>query len=184
MENARSLFKEVTGLSIGWGAIMILLGLLAVILPLATGIAVSVIVAWLIVFAGLAYLASAFAGRNAGAIVLRTLIGLVYVAGGGYLGLHPQLALESFTIVMAVIFVLEGVLELVTFFHFRAFVGSGWVLFDAIVTLLLAGLVGIPWPSSSKWAIGIILGVNLIVSGITVLMYSVAARKTLEAFNS
>ncbi len=183
MGNTRNVFKEVTGASIGWAVIMIVLGILAVILPLATGIAVSVVVAWLIVFAGLAYLASAFAGRSAGGFIWRMLIGLVYVFGGGYLGLHPQLALESFTIVMAVIFAFEGVMELVMFFQFRAFAGSGWVLFDAIVTLLLAGLVAVPWPSSSNWAIGIILGVNLIFSGFTVLMYSLTARRTVEALS-
>jgi uncharacterized membrane protein HdeD (DUF308 family) len=182
MGNLKNVFKEVTGASIGWGIIMILLGVLAVILPLATGIAISVVVSWIIALAGLAYLASAFAGRNAGAFIWRMLIGLVYVLGGGYLGLHPQIALASLTIVTAAIFAIEGVLELVTFFQFRAFAGSGWVLFDAIATLLLACLVGLPWPSSSSWAIGVILGVNLIVTGSTVLMYSIAARKSMEAF--
>jgi len=162
---------------------MILLGLLAIILPLATGIAVSVVASWLIAIAGLAYLASAFASRGAGAFIWRMLIGLVYVFGGAYLGLHPQLALESFTVVLAVIFVMEGVLELATFFQFRIVSGSGWVLFDALVTLLLAFLIALPWPSSSTWAIGIILGINLMVSGTTVLMYSLAARKTLEALS-
>jgi uncharacterized membrane protein HdeD (DUF308 family) len=179
MATVKNLIKEVTGASIGWGVVMILLGILAVILPFATGIAVSVIVSWLIVVAGLAYVASAFAGRNAGAFIWRLLIGLVYVLGGGYLGLHPQLALVSFTVVMAVIFAFEGVLDLVMFFKFRTFTGSGWVLFDAIVTLALAVLVALPWPSSSNWAIGVILGVNLIFTGVTVLMYSVEARKVL-----
>ncbi len=179
MGTARNVIKEVTGASIGWGVIMIVLGMLAVILPFATGIAVSVVVSWLIVVAGLAYVASAFAGRNAGAFIWRLLIGLVYVLGGGYLGLHPNLALESFTVVMAVIFVMKGVLELITFFQFRAYSGSGWVLFDSIVTMLLAFLIMYPWPSSSTWAIGVILGVNLIFTGVTVLMYSVEARKVL-----
>ncbi len=179
MGTVKNVIKEVTGASIGWGVIIIVLGMLALILPFATGIAVSVVVSWLIVVAGLAYLGSAFAGRNAGAFIWRVLIGLAYVLGGGYLGLHPHLALESFTIVMAVIFAIEGVSGLVTFFQFRGFVGSGWVLFDAIVTLALAVMVGLPWPFSSIWAIGVILGVNLIFTGTTVLMYSVAARKAL-----
>ena len=184
MGNEKGVFKEVTGASVGWAIVMILLGLLAVILPLATGIAVSVVASWLIVLAGLAYLASAFASRNAGAFIWRMLIGLVYIFGGGYLGLHPQLALESFTAVMAVIFVMEGVLEFVTFFQFRRYSGSGWALFDALTTLLLAFLIMYPWPSSSTWAIGTIIGINLIFSGFSVLMYSLSARKTLEAFGS
>ena len=184
MGAVKNLIKEVTGASIGWAVVMILLGLLAVFLPLASGIAVSVVVSWLIVLTGLAYLASAFAGRNAGAFISRMLIGIVYVAGGGYLAFHPGLALESLTIVLAVIFAMEGVLELVTFFRFRTYSGSGWVLFDAIITLLLAYLIVRPWPSSSSWAIGTILGINLIVSGFTVLMYSLTARRTLEALSS
>jgi uncharacterized membrane protein HdeD (DUF308 family) len=184
MGNNKSAFKEVTGASIGWAVVMILLGLAAVFLPLASGIAVSIVVSWLIVFAGVAYLASAFAGRNAGAFIWRVLIGLVYVAGGGYLAFHPALALESLTVVMAAIFAVEGVLEIVTFFQSRAYSGSGWVLFDGMVTLLLAYLIVRPWPSSSAWAIGTILGINLISSGFSVLMYSLAARRTLEALSS
>ncbi|MGA8741982.1 MAG: DUF308 domain-containing protein, partial [Terracidiphilus sp.] len=140
-----------------------------------------VLVSWIIVLGGLAYLASAFASRSAGAFIWRMLIGIVYVFGGGYLAFHPGFALESLTFVLAVIFVMEGVLELIMFFQFRGYSGSGWVLFDALVTLLLAYLIVRPWPSSSTWAIGTILGINLIFSGCTVLMYSLAARRILEA---
>jgi uncharacterized membrane protein HdeD (DUF308 family) len=82
--------------------------------------------------------------------------------------------------VLAAIFLVEGVLEIVAFFQFRALPGSGLILFDGVVTLLLAYLIWRPWPSSSTWAIGILLGINLIVSGITGLMFSLAARKALK----
>jgi uncharacterized membrane protein HdeD (DUF308 family) len=150
---------------------------------LAAGIGISLLVAWIIVWGGFTYMAYAFAGRNAGDFIWRLLIAIVYVVGGGFLAFHPQIALESLTVVMAVIFLIEGVLEIAMFFQFRSFTGSGWVLFDAIVTLLLAALVGLSWPSSSSWAIGIILGINLIVTGLAVLIYSLAARKTLEALS-
>ena len=76
MGNAKGVFKEVTAATIGWAVALILLGIVAVVLLLATGMAVSVVVSWLIVFGGLvAYLASAFAGRNAGAFIWRMLRG-------------------------------------------------------------------------------------------------------------
>jgi uncharacterized membrane protein HdeD (DUF308 family) len=112
------------------------------------------------------------------------MIGVVYILGSGYLALHPGIALESLTIVLAVIFVLEGLLELTTFFLFRGYPGSGRVLLHALVTLLLAYLIVLPWPSSSAWAIGIILGINLIFGGVAVLMYSLVVRRTLEVLNS
>jgi uncharacterized membrane protein HdeD (DUF308 family) len=176
-----NVFKEMTGISIGWSVVMILLGILAIVLPLATGTAISVLVAWIIVLSGIVCVASAFAGRNVRAFIWRMLIGLVYIAGGAWLAFHTQIALESLTILLAVIFLVEGVLEIARYVQFRAFAGSGWVLFDGIVTLLLAGVIMVPWPSSSAWAIGIILGINLIFTGFTLLMYSLTARRTLEA---
>ncbi len=174
-------FKEAAGMSIGLAVVMVILGLLAVALPFASGIGISVLMAWIIVFSGFAYLAYAFAARGAGAFVWRTLIGVVYIAGGGYLAFHPRLALASFTLVLAVIFLFEGIMEIVVFFQSRASQGSGWILFDGIVTLFLSYVIWRPWPLSSAWAIGTLVGINLIVSGLTWLMLSAAARRALKA---
>jgi len=70
---------------------------------------------------------------------------------------------------------------MVVFFQFRSLAGSGWILFDGIVTLILAYMIWRPFPSSATWAVGTLLGVNLIVSGFTRLMYSAEARKSLKA---
>jgi len=179
--SATEVFNEATGLSIGMAIVMIVLGFLAVFLPGAAGLGVSVVVSSIMVFSGFAYLAYAFAAQGAGAFIWRMLIGIAYVIGGGYLAFHPGLALESLTLVVAAIFFVEGVMEVVVFFQFRPLTGSGWILFDAIVTLILAYVIWRPWPYSSAWAIGTLLGINLIVSGVTRLMYSVTARKTLRA---
>jgi len=174
-------FKEVTGMSISWAVLMIVLGFMVVALPLATGIGISVMVGWIIVFSGFAYLAYAFAAQGAGAFLWRVLIGIVYVVGGFYLAFHPRLAFESLTLVVSAIFLVESLLEIGVFFEFRPLPGSGWILFDGIVTLILAYLIWYPWPSSSAWVIGTLVGINLLVSGFTRLMYSLAARTTLKA---
>jgi uncharacterized membrane protein HdeD (DUF308 family) len=180
-KSVTDIFKEAAGMSIGWAIVMIALGFLAVFLPFTIGIGVSIFVGWIIVLGGVAYLAYAFAAQGAGAFLWRMLVGIVYVVGGSYLAFHPGLALESLTLVVAAIFFMEGVLGIVVFFQFRTLSGSGWILFDAMLTLLLAYVIARPWPSSSTWAIGTLLGVNLIVSGFTRLMYSLAARKALKA---
>lgn len=180
-QTTTGIFKQAAGVSIGWSIAMIVLGVLALFLPLATGIGVSIAVGWIIVFGGIAYMASAFAARGAGSFLWRLLIGAAYMLGGLYLAFHPGLALESLTLTMALMFFFEGALETVVFFQFRTLPGSGWVLFNGIATLFLAYLIWRPWPASSIWAIGTILGINLILSGFTRLMYSAAARGTLEA---
>jgi uncharacterized membrane protein HdeD (DUF308 family) len=180
-QRTTDVLKEITGMSIGWAAVMIVLGFLAAFLPFATGIDVSIVVSWIILFGGIAHLGYAFAARDLMAFFWRILIGIVYVASGGYLAFHPGLTLESLALVVAGIFFVEGVLEVVAFYPFRALSGSGWMLFDGIMSLLLAFLIWYPRSSSSTWAIGILVGVNLIVSGFTRLMYSVAARNALKA---
>jgi uncharacterized membrane protein HdeD (DUF308 family) len=180
-QSTTDVLKGVTGMSIGLAVLMIVLGFLAVALPLATGIGVAILVSWIVVFGGFTYVAYAFAAKGAGAFLWRMLIGIVYVIGGFYLVFHPGLALESLTLVLAAILVAEGVLQMVVFFKFRSLPGSGWVLFDGIMTLLLGFLIGYPWPLSSAWAIGTLVGINLLVSGFTRLMYSIAVRRELKA---
>jgi uncharacterized membrane protein HdeD (DUF308 family) len=180
-QSITDVLKETTGMSIGLAVVMLALGILAILMPFTTGIGVSILVGWLMVFSGFAYLAYAFAAQDAGAFLWRLLSGLVYVVGGGYLAFHPGIALESLTLVVAVIFFIEGVIETVVFFGFRTLPGSGWILFDGLMTFVVAYLIWRPWPSSSTWAIGILVGINLIVSGATRLMYSVTTRKMLKA---
>ena len=170
-------FKQLAGLSIGLAVLIIVLGLVAILKPFAAGIGISIFVAWMIVFGGFAYLIHAFTAGRAGSFMWRTLIGVVYIAGGIYLLLHPAIALASFTLMIAAILIAEGVFQLITFFQLRLVPGSGWILCDGIITLVLAGLIAYPWPGSSAWAIGTLVGVNLVVSGLTRLMYSIAARK-------
>lgn len=180
-QSTTDVLNGATGMSIGLAILMIVMGLLAITLPRATGIGVSILVGWIVVLGGFTYVAYAFAAQGAGSFLWRMLIGIVYVVGGFYLVFHPGLALASLTLVLAAILIAEGVLQMIVFFQFRSLPGSGWVLFDSIATLLLGIMIGYPWPFSSGWAIGTLVGVNLLVSGFTRLMYSVAARNELKA---
>jgi uncharacterized membrane protein HdeD (DUF308 family) len=175
------MFKEAAGMSIGIAVLMILLGLLALFLPFAAGIGISIAIGWIIAFSGFAYVAYAFAAGGAGVFLWRLLVGIAYIVGGFYLAFHPGLALESLTLVVAAVFFVEGIVEAVVFFQIRNLPGAGWLLFDAIVTLILAYVIWRPWPSSSLWTIGTIVGINLLVSGTTRLVYSLAAQKTIKA---
>jgi uncharacterized membrane protein HdeD (DUF308 family) len=79
---------------------------------------------------------------------------------------------------LAIYLVMEGVLEFILSFRLRPLPGSGWLLLDAIVTLLLAVMIGSAWPISSVWAIGTLAGASMFFSGITRLMISVAVRRS------
>ncbi len=173
-------FKQAAGLSTGLAVLMIVLGVLSIAVPQATGIGVAIFVAYITIFGGLAHLAYAFAAERAGTFFWRLLIGIVYVVGGFYLALNPDLSLVSLTPVLAAIFFAEGLLRIVFFFQARSLPGAGWILFDGVMSVLLGFLIMRNWPGSSSWAIGTIVGVNLCVSGVTRLMFSVAARRALK----
>jgi uncharacterized membrane protein HdeD (DUF308 family) len=87
----------------------------------------------------------------------------------------------SLTLVLASLFLLEGILNIVLFFRIRSSRRSGWVLIDGVITLFLGLMIYTQWPSSSAWAIGTLVGVSMIFSGLTRVMLSLAVRKATDA---
>jgi uncharacterized membrane protein HdeD (DUF308 family) len=175
--------KLSTG-SILWGVLLIVLGVMAVGSPMIAAVAVNVVVAWLVVLAGVAHLALAFHARGAGSVIWRALVGLAYVAFGVYLVAHPLIGVASLTLVLGSLFLVEGILDIALFFQLRALGRAGLFLLDGIVTLLLGLMIYLQWPSSSAWAIGTLVGVSLIISGVTRVMMSMAVRKTTDIISS
>ena len=169
--------RQASTWSILSGALLVILGVLAVGSPALAAVAVNALLAWLIVLAGLIHLSLAFYAHRAGSIVWKLLVGLAYVFFGVYLIAHPALGVASLTLVLASLFLVEGIFDLALYFRMRAVGGSGWVLVDGVVTLILGLMIYRQWPSSSNWAIGTLVGVSLIISGVSRLMMSLAVRK-------
>jgi uncharacterized membrane protein HdeD (DUF308 family) len=171
-----SLLRKGTTFPVGWAILLIVVGFFALALPFEAGIAIAIAVAVLIILAGIAHLAGSFAARTTGGFFWRLLVGCAYLIAGVYLLLNPKLSLVSLTLALAVLFLIEGIFHLITYFQVRSLPGSGWILFDGIVTLILAFLIWRSWPASAVWALGTIVGINLLMSGFTRLMYSRAVR--------
>jgi uncharacterized membrane protein HdeD (DUF308 family) len=155
---------------------MIVAGILAIASPLAAGIAINLLVAWLLVFSGCVHLVFAWHTRSTGGLLWELLLGILYAFIGVYLLMHPLAGLMSLTVALAIYLFLEAILEFVLGFKLRPLPGSGWLLFDGIVTLILAVLIWRTWPSSTAWVIGTLVGISMLFSGVTRLMLSLAAR--------
>jgi len=178
------LVRQASGWSILWGVSLIILGVLAVASPFLAAIAVNAVISWLIVLAGVVHLIIAFHAHRAASLIWRLLVGLAYIFFGGYLIAHPALGVASLTLVLASLFLIEGIFDIALFFRMRSMGGSSWVLIDGIVTLLLGLMIYLQWPSSSAWAIGTLVGVSLIISGVSRVMLSLAVRKVTTAVSS
>src|ERR1700726_241666 len=171
------MIRKASTVFILWGVLLIVFGMVAVGLPLLAAVAVNALVAWLIVLAGVVHLMLAFRVHGAGSMIWKLLVGIAYLCFGAYLILHPVLAVASLTLVLASLFLVEGILNIVLYVKMRPIHGSSWVLVDGIITLLLGLMIYMQWPSSSAWAIGTLVGVSLIFSGVTRVMVSLAVRK-------
>jgi uncharacterized membrane protein HdeD (DUF308 family) len=177
LRGAATIVKKASGWFIGVAVVFILLGMMAIIEPGVAGLAVTILVGWLLLFGGGAHFVAAFSGGGAGRVLWQVLIGIVYIVGGLYFLTHPLLGLGTLTLLLSVIILMEAVFEVIAYFRMRGHGGSGWLLVNALITLLLGGLIWLHWPSSSAWAIGILVGVNLLMTGISRLMFGLAARQ-------
>lgn len=170
------ILKKALGWSIGLSALMILAGVLAIASPMAAGIAVDVLVAWLLVFSGCVHFVFAWYTRSTGGILWEILLGALYIFIGVYVLVHPAVGLASLTLALAIYLLLEAILEFVMGFTLRPLPGSGWLLFDGIITLILAVMIWRTWPSNTGWVIGTLVGISMLFSGVSRLGISLAAR--------
>ena len=170
------LVKQATGWSIAVSVLMIIAGLLAIALPFAAGIAANLLIGWLLIFGGVAHLVFGWHTRSRGGIVWNILLGILYLWVGIYLLMNPQRGLVTLTLALAIYLVAEGIMEGILYFNLRALPGAGWFLFDAVVTFILGLLVWRTWPSNVDWVIGTLIGISILMTGITRLMISMAAR--------
>jgi uncharacterized membrane protein HdeD (DUF308 family) len=169
-------YTRSPGWSIFLGILLVLAGLLAIVVPFFAGVAASVFFGWLVLFGGVAHLVYAWSERGAGAILWQVLIGIVYVIAGLYMLVLPVAGVVALTLVLGFYIAVEGVFELVIFSLLRRLRGAVWFLIDGLVSLLLAGLIFFAWPSSSLWAVGTLVGISLLFSGIARLTLPLGLR--------
>jgi uncharacterized membrane protein HdeD (DUF308 family) len=174
---AADIAKRAVGWSIFVSVIMIVAGLLAIALPLEAGIAVNIFVAWMLVFAAIAHFVFAWYTRRTGSVLLKVLLGVLYLAVALYLLDHPARGLATLTLALAFYLLIEGVAEIILYFQHRTANGASWFLLNGIITIILGGMLWITWPSSSEWALGTLVGISIFFSGVSRLMISLAARR-------
>src|SRR6266550_2918198 len=112
-----------------WGILMLICGFLAITIPLASGIGVAIVIGWVLLISGV------------GGFLWQLLLAIVYGAAGLMVLLYPLAGLAWLTLVLATFLMIEAALELVLYFNIRHRARSGWVLVDAIITLLLGILI-------------------------------------------
>lgn len=177
MNTTNTPMPRLSSTSLVWPIVLILIGILALALPVATSYGVARMLSWLLFFDGIIQLFYAFKSEGVGRIVWKVLVALLYVAGGIYLLLNPLVGLAGLTLMLAVFFGAEGIMDLFTYFFGSKSNGAHWLLLHGLVTLLLGSMIWRRWPLSSLWAVGILAGVSILLSGVTRLLLASAVRR-------
>jgi uncharacterized membrane protein HdeD (DUF308 family) len=156
----------------GW--LSIVFGGLAIAMPWIAGQSILMIVGVLVMAAGIMRMIWAFQAGSLGKGILVFLIGVLTLLAGIAVIAHPLMSSAVLTIMLAVYFLADGVSELISAFSVKE--GKGWLLFDAVVTVMLGIMIFTGFPLAGTVAIGVFLGIKLLFVGITMLTIRSAAR--------
>jgi len=151
------------------GILLAVLGLLALFTPFITGLALSVLLGAALIIGALVHVAAAFSAGSARGVVWQVGLGIAYGIVGIAVLANPVLGLTTLTILVIAFFLAEGVLQLVW-----AVTGAGsrlWLATSGVVSLLLAGMLFAGFPATALWAVGVLFGVDLLVTGVTMILH-------------
>jgi len=160
------------------GVVLLILGTLAVVVPDVASLAATVIFGWILLLSGIVGLISTVRARHAPGLRWSLLSAIIGIVAGALLLGWPLQGVLSLTAVLIVFLVLEGIVSILYALEHRKGLSSrwGWMLASGLVDLLLAGLIFSGLPGSAAWALGIIVGVNMIFGGWALIAMALAGR--------
>lgn len=169
--------RDKRGWFIALGIAFSILGFAAILLPPVASLATTVVLGWLLIIAGIAEGAHAFANRKWASYGWELVGAIVHVIAGALVVAFPLTGTLALTLVLAAFLLAEGVLRLVRASQHRDLPGRGWLVFDGLVSLALGLLIAVQWPSTAAWALGLLVGVNLLLGGSSMLLIGITAGR-------
>lgn len=157
--------NKASKLTLIWGVLLVITGLVAIIVPAVASVATAIFIGWILIIAGAFTLVDAFSVPSAARIALRLLLAGLTIAAGLYLIIEPLEGTYTLTVILVFWFLAVGILRLVSGLASLGRPGAGLLIFNGAISLILAILIGNNLPSSADWAIGLLVGIDLLFSG-------------------
>lgn len=165
------------GMIIVLGVVTVMAGVLAIVTPWASGVAVVVLIGLAMIVGGVARLIGAFGAGSFGRGTLAFIGGALTLLAGVILVARPGFGLATLTLILGAHLLVDGIFGAVLAFQVKPETGWGWLLFSAAMSLVLGFLLLKEWPLAGLWAIGTLVGSNLLFSGFTLISIGSSARK-------
>ena len=165
------------------GIILLVLGVLAIIVPMLATLAVAIFIGWLFLISGVVGLITTFWARHAPGFWWSLLSAVLGIAAGVVLLAWPVTGAVSLTLLLIVFFIIEGVASIMyAFEHKRELSGRwGWMLVSGIIDLILAAIIWAGLPGTAAWALGLLVGINLLFGGGAMVGMALHARSEATA---
>lgn len=181
LATARRAIAESWGWFLALGIVLLLAGAAAIAFPLVSTIAAKVALGWIFMVGGAVLAIHAFSIKAWGGFLWSLAVGVLYLVAGGWLAFFPLTGIVTLTILLAALFLAEGVLEVVLAVRVRPHEGWGWLLLSGLVAAAVGVLIAYELPSSATWAIGLLAGINLLSTGASFVVLALAGRRAGQA---
>ena len=160
------------------GVVMMVLGLVAIALPQLSTIAIELFLGWLILLGGGFRVVSLLRSKSAPGFFWSLVTAVLAAALGVVLLMRPAEGVLTLTMVLIALFIVEGIGAITIALQLRGHMRTwGWTLVSGIVDLVLAFLIWHGWPGTAAWALGLLVGINMLFFGNALTMTALAARK-------
>jgi uncharacterized membrane protein HdeD (DUF308 family) len=160
------------------GILLLALGVLAIVVPPIASLAVAIFLGWLFLVSGLIGLVTTYMMRHAPGFWWSLISAVLAVTAGIVLIARPISGVLSLTFVLIVFFIIEGVASIMFALEHRRELPDrwSWMLVSGIVDLILAALILAGLPGSAAWAIGLLVGINMLMGGVALVAMALTAR--------
>jgi uncharacterized membrane protein HdeD (DUF308 family) len=175
--------REHWGLFLAEGIVLVILGLLAIVIPPLATLAVTILIGWLFLISGVVGLVTTFWAKGAPGFWWSLFSAIIGIVAGVILLAWPISGTVSLTLVLIVFFIMEGVASIMYGIEHRkeASSRSGWIIASGVIDLILAAIIFSGLPGSAVWALGLLVGINMVFGGTSLIAMALGARAMTES---
>jgi uncharacterized membrane protein HdeD (DUF308 family) len=168
--------KNIRRFFIWEGIFFIILGTLAVLLPVAFTFGVGFFIGWILLLSGIIQGFRTFKTRHSPGFWPSLLSALLSIVMGILLLVYPVEGVLSLTLLLTIFFAIEGIMKIVLSFNLRPFKRWGWLFVSGLISLAMAFIIWSGWPGTALWVIGLLVGINMIFLGFSQLFIGLNAK--------
>lgn len=180
-EKVPEVIKEKSTYFIVSGIFFIIGGTLAILMPIASTIAVKLIIGSILIVMGIVGIVQSFGVKGWLGFIWNLAIGVIFVVAGIYLLSSPMRGVLTLTLLVSLTFIAQGILEVIYGFQMRPAEGANWVIVSGVISAIAGALIFMGLPTTGVWVLGFLAGISLLSSGFTNVALGMAGRRAQKA---